>query len=164
MPSIKELREHLSSYPDDMACAWALWTPPDVVTVMRQHRDTQADRGERLQPTLDDEEIGYILERANHNQDASYGITWYSLESELPAADQRDERVIARLKPGVRVKWYDPDVMDGIENACHKEGIIKTVQVADHLVLLSLEDGWTSEVLASELEIIEEEACRDADE
>ena len=160
MSTIKELREHLSSYPDNMACAWALWTPPDVETVMRQHRETQAARGDHLQPTLDEEEIGHILSRVNHRQDASFGITWYSLEAELPTDDQRDARVIARLQPGIRVKWYDPDVMDGIENACHKEGVIEKVQVDENIVLLTLKDGWTSEVLVSELEIIEEEQGR----
>lgn len=161
MSSIKELREHLSSYPDDMACAWALWTPPDVETVMRQLRETQADRGERLQPTLDEGEVGYILERVHHHQDANQGITWDTLESELPTDDQRDERVLVRLKPGIRIKWYDPDV----GSDCTHEGIIETVQVAYHLVRLTLEDDWSSEVLVNELEIIEDDGgCEDDDE
>lgn len=156
MPSIKDLRERLACYPDGMACAWALWTPPDVTDTMKDRRFADREEGRRLQPNLDDEEIRDILNRVHGHQDAALGITWQSIECELPAEDLRDARVITRLKPGVRIKWFDPDA-----GACSVEGVIANLQLADHLVLLNLEDGWAGEALASELEIVEEDDIED---
>lgn len=66
--TIKELKEHLQGYDDNLFCAWALCLPSDV----------KAIAGEE-EVELSDEEIGEILNDVNSNQDSEYGITWESI-------------------------------------------------------------------------------------
>ena len=66
--TIKELREHIKEYGNDLPCAWALWLPGDVKNIAVQE-----------QVELSDEEIGEILDDVHCNQDAEFGITWESI-------------------------------------------------------------------------------------
>jgi len=65
MATIGELKKHLEGYKDDMHCAYALWTPPDVRLVA---------------PKLKTDEVNAVLDEVHHRHDANNGITWDTLK------------------------------------------------------------------------------------
>jgi len=66
--TIRELREHIKDYDDNMPCAWALWLPSDVRAI---------ELVEKVE--LLDEEVEEILDDVHSHQDAEFGITWESI-------------------------------------------------------------------------------------
>jgi hypothetical protein len=63
--NIKKAKERLAAYPDDMACAMALWLPQDV-------KDYAKERGK----IMTDERADEIIQSIDHRHDAGIGITW----------------------------------------------------------------------------------------
>ena len=66
--TIKELKEHIELYDDNMPCAYALWQPDDVKEIAGEE-----------EVELSDEEIGEILDDIHSHQSAEFGISWESL-------------------------------------------------------------------------------------
>ena len=68
--TIKELKEHVDGYNENLHCAWALWLPGDV-------RETAGYMNEEVE--LSDKEIGEILDDIHSHQSAEFGISWESI-------------------------------------------------------------------------------------
>lgn len=66
--TIKELKEHIKDYDDDMPCAYALWLPSDVGEIAESEK-----------VELSGKEVGEILDDVHSSQDAEFGISWGSL-------------------------------------------------------------------------------------
>lgn len=66
--TIADAKKQLAGYPDDMHCAMALWTPPDVKEVAKQEK-----------VKLSKSRINAVLDTVDHKQDASEGISWETI-------------------------------------------------------------------------------------
>jgi len=80
--NIKELKEYLKHYDDNLSCAWALWLPGDVRAIAKEEN-----------AELSDEEIGEILDDIHSHQSAEFGINWESLRCAVQdfARDREEE-------------------------------------------------------------------------
>lgn len=66
--TIKELKEHIKDYDDDLPCAWALWLPSDVGEIAESEK-----------VELSSEEVGEILDVVHSHQRTEFGFYWDSL-------------------------------------------------------------------------------------
>ena len=67
--TIKELAEHIKSYPPETPCAYGLWLPDDVKGMAEQ-------MGKKVTP----DEIEEILYDVHYGHDASEGINWMKIQ------------------------------------------------------------------------------------
>lgn len=74
MPTIAEAIAHLKTYRGSTACAYALWTPPDVREVARQSK-----------VKLTKDEVDAVLADVHRHHDCNNGITWDTLRFSLPS-------------------------------------------------------------------------------
>ena len=80
--TIKDLIEHLKTYPFDMEVAHILWLPEDAVM-----------RAEQRGYAITDEEANDVISSMQHHADCSIGMSWDSLDAELDDYMDDDHKI-----------------------------------------------------------------------
>ena len=77
MPTVKEIKEHLSTYPDDAIIAVAIWQAEDVI-----------QKAEDMGKTVSQEDADDIIDSIHYNHDCTIGITWDTIDYYLYSDDE----------------------------------------------------------------------------
>ena len=81
MATVKDLKRHIKDcgYKDDDVITWQIWTVKDVLEVAR---DKEYD-SDHINVKVTKEIAEDVINNIHENQSAEFGISWYTLMSEL---------------------------------------------------------------------------------
>ena len=87
MATVKDLKRHIKDcgYKDDDVITWQIWTVEDVLEVARdkEYDSDHIDVITMYQTEVTKEMAEDVIRNVHENQSAEFGISWYTLMSEL---------------------------------------------------------------------------------